>query len=238
MSKDWRAQIQSHYAEVLEKIAAAAAQSGRPPDSVKLVAISKGQPTEAIEGVFDLGIKEIGENRVAEALSKQGVLSHLAINWHMVGHIQSRKAKDIPGHFAWVHSVDRLKIANRLSQFAVAGGIKLPILLECNVTGEASKEGWNVDQRSRWPGVLPEFEEILTLPGVEVKGLMTMAPWVADESILRSTFQTLRSLADFLSNHFGRKFEELSMGMTDDYEIAIEEGATIVRIGRAIFGPR
>lgn len=238
MSKDWQAQIQPNYTNVLRRIGEAAARSGRSPDKVTLVAISKGQPPEAIEAAFALGINEIGENRVEEALSKQDALSHLSVNWHMVGHIQSRKAKQIPGHFTWVQSMDRLKIASRLSHFAAAQGKKLSILLECNVSGEASKEGWDLDQRSQWPSVLPDFEKILSLPGIEVKGLMTMAPWVEDETILRSTFQTLRSLRDYLNDHFNRDFHELSMGMTDDYEIAIEEGATIVRIGRAIFGPR
>jgi pyridoxal phosphate enzyme (YggS family) len=238
VSTVWIARIQPELEKVQERIASATARSGRSAETVKIIAISKGQPAEAIEAVVELGISHVGENRVDEALAKQAQLSHLNPTWHMVGHIQSRKAKDIPLHFSWVHSIDRVKIADRISSHAIDQGKLVSVLLECNLSGESSKEGWNLAGRSSWPSVVPELQQILALPGLEVAGLMTMAPWVQDESILRSTFEGLRELRDYLSKTLDHDLPELSMGMTDDFEYAIEEGATMVRLGRAIFGQR
>jgi pyridoxal phosphate enzyme (YggS family) len=156
----------------------------------------------------------------------------------MVGHIQSRKARSAVQHFSLVHSLDRWKLAQRLDRFAGEEGLRLPVLLECNVSGEESKYGWNLQDEPSWHIFLPEIERILSLENIEIQGLMTMAPWVLDEDVLRSCFRKLRELNAFLSHNLHVSWKELSMGMTDDFEIAIEEGATMVRIGRAIFGER
>ena len=224
---------------VQERIAEAAVRNGRAADEVDLVAICKAQPPATIRAAYQAGQRDFGENRVAEAREKQVDLSELVeIRWHMVGHIQSRKAKDVAPHFFMVHSVDRLKIAQRLDRYAAESGRVLPSLLECNTSGESSKTGWLVRERVDWPRAVSDIRLILELKNLDVRGLMTMAPWGADPMILRSTFQGLRTFRDFLTEELETDLPELSMGMTDDYELAIEEGATVVRIGRAIFGSR
>jgi len=161
----------------------------------------------------------------------------------MVGHVQSRKARAVVAHFDCVHSVDRLKVARRLSRFAREAGRTLPVLLECNVSGEEAKfgfdlPGWQRDEARR-KAFLAAVEEILALPALAVQGLMTMAPLVADPETVRPVFASLRGLLDALRDRFpAQDWRHLSMGMTDDFEVAIEEGATMVRIGRAVFGPR
>jgi len=224
---------------VVGRIGQAAQRSGRNPEAVQLIAVSKSQSLEKIRFAHSLGLKDFGENRVYEALPKQEKLQNLSdINWHMIGHIQSRKAKDVPTNFSMVHSVDRIKIARRLDQYSNQAGLKLKVLLECNVSGEESKEGWNLADRSSWPEIIPVFKEILAFQNLQVCGLMTMAPFRVEESFLRKVFETLRELREFLTEYLPGYWDELSMGMTDDFEIAIEEGSTIVRIGRAIFGSR
>jgi len=149
--------------------------------------------------------------------------------WHMVGHLQSRKAADVLAWAAMVHSVDSVKLAQRLSRFCIAQGRELPILLEVNVSGEASKYGFLPDE------LPPAVELITALPGLSLQGLMTMAPIAPDPESVRPVFAGLRTLRDELARSFPAPWQHLSMGMTDDFEVAIEEGATIVRIGRAIF---
>ncbi len=221
------------------RISEAAIRSGRGADAVELVAICKGQPASSVRIAYQAGQRDFGENRVAEAREKQVELTDLSeIRWHMVGHIQSRKAKDVASHFFMVHSIDRVKIAQRLDRFAADSGRILPVLIECNTSGETSKTGWPVWQMDDWPGALEDMQKIRDHKNLIVHGLMTMAPWAADPAVLRSTFQGLRAFRAFLEEKLSMDLPELSMGMTDDYEIAIEEGATIVRVGRAIFGPR
>ena len=161
----------------------------------------------------------------------------------MVGHVQSRKARPVVAHFDYVHSVDRLKIARRLGDFAQEAGQTMPVLLECNVSGEETKfgfdlEGWEQDDTRR-NAFLATVDEILALPGLSVRGLMTMAPFVPDPETVRPVFASLRGLLDVLRDRFpDQDWRHLSMGMTDDFEVAVEEGSTMVRIGRAIFGAR
>ena len=144
----------------------------------------------------------------------------------------------VPPAFDMVHSVDRMKLAQRLDRFAGENDLRLPVLLECNVSGESAKYGWNLQDEMGWSSILPEFDHIARFGNLNVLGLMTMAPWVTDEHVLRTCFRKLRELSEFLSENLSCEWNELSMGMTDDFEYAIEEGATIVRIGRAIFGDR
>jgi pyridoxal phosphate enzyme (YggS family) len=231
--------LEENINRVLERIEAATLRSGRKPKAVRLVAISKGQDTSKIREAYALGLRDFGENRVLEALAKQEQLADLEdICWHMVGHIQSRKASLVVPHFSFVHSIDRMKIAERLDIRSGQVGYKLPAFLECNVSGEETKGGWDLQDRSSWEGILPRFEAILALSNLRIQGLMTMAPFTEDVDWIRSVFHSLRELRDYLALRLPGNWQELSMGMTDDYEIAIEEGATMVRIGRAIFGER
>jgi len=237
--------------QVRERIAAAAERVGRSADEITLVAVSKTHPAELVVATWELGIRHFGENRVEEAnpkieevrrlLSSRGEAAASGDSgpqpgpiWHMVGHVQSRKARDvIEGGYALVHSVDRVKLARRLSRFALEAGRVQEILLEVNVSGEATKFGFEPE------ALIPAVEEIATLSGVRVRGLMTMAPIVPDPEEARPVFAALRELRDRMADRFPElDWYHLSMGMTDDFEVAIEEGATIVRIGRAIFGPR
>lgn len=232
-------QIDANLRLLQARISEAAKKSGRGAEAIELVAISKGQPASSVRAAYQAGQRDFGENRVTEGREKQAELTDLSdIRWHMVGHIQSRKAKDVAPHFFMVHSVDRVKIAQRLDRFAAESGRILAVLIECNTSGEASKTGWPAWQKEAWPGVLEDILIIREHKNLAVRGLMTMAPWAADPAILHSTFQGLRAFRDFLEEKLLTDLPELSMGMTDDYEIAIEEGATIVRVGRAIFGPR
>jgi pyridoxal phosphate enzyme (YggS family) len=239
--------VAHNLARVQERIAEAARRVGRDPAGVTLVAIAKTFPAEAVVAVYQAGVRHFGENRVEEAIAKIPAV-HAAIagpspTWHMVGHVQSRKAQPVVAHFDYVHSVDRLKIARRLSQFALEAGRTLPVLLECNVSGEEAKfgfdlPGWEQD-KVRQGAFFAAVEEILSLPGLAVQGLMTMAPFVTDPETVRPVFVSLRVLLDALRERFpAHDWCHLSMGMTDDFEVALEEGATMVRIGRAIFGPR
>jgi hypothetical protein len=208
-----------------ERIARACQRVGRSPAEVTLVAVTKTVDPSAIAIAFKLGLTHFGENRVQEAAAKIGQLSGLQPRptWHMVGHLQTNKARVAVQIFDIIHSVDSVRLAEVLSRCTQK---PLPVLLEVNVAGEASKGGFSP------AGVAPALEAVSHLPRLEVKGLMTIAPLVTDAEQVRPVFSKLRSLRDSLG------LEHLSMGMTDDFEVAIEEGATMVRIGRAIFGER
>jgi pyridoxal phosphate enzyme (YggS family) len=233
------AESQERLNEVWERIRAAASRAGRDADLIRIVGITKSHPQEFVRAAHEIGLKLIGENRVEEALSKRAATDDLAdLEWHMVGHIQSRKTRTVVQVFDAVHSVDRPKIADRLNGEAEKAGRRMPILLECNVSGEASKWGWPLSDEAEWESTVPEFARICDLPNLEVRGLMTMAPMVIEAERVRPVFQRLRALRDYLRQAISVDLNELSMGMTDDYEIAVEEGATLLRIGRAIFGPR
>jgi len=210
---------------VQRRIARACERSHRLPEEITLVAVTKTFEATVIREAFDCGIRNFGENRVQEAEGKVGQLSDLKsdVTWHMLGHLQSNKAKKAVEIFDIIHSVDSVKLADILSRRAQKS---LPVLLEVNVAGETTKGGLSVDE------VAAAVEEIRKLPDLKVTGLMTIAPFVAEPEEVRPVFQKLRELRDSLG------LEHLSMGMTDDFEVAIEEGATMLRIGRAIFGER
>lgn len=229
--------LRANLARVQERIAAAAARAGRDTTDVTLVAVSKMQPVEVILTACAAGLRLFGENRVEEAGPKAAeVAVRLAPEpppvWHMIGHLQSRKAADVLPWATLVHSVDSVKLATRLAR-GVTGGAELPVLLEVNVAGEASKYGFR-------PAELPAATEaIAALPGLRIEGLMTMAPLVTDPELARPTFRGLAQLRDELARRYpAMAWRHLSMGMTDDFEVAVEEGATLVRIGRALFGAR
>lgn len=239
---DLRARIE----QVQARIAEAALRAGRTPDAVTLIAVSKTHPAEVVAEAIDAGLGHFGENRVEEALPKMEAVALLRPAarplWHMIGHVQRRKAEDVLG-FACVHSVDRLPLAYKLSELAEEAGIRLPVLLECNISGEKSKFGFPLAGWEDYPPIRETFfgavERIAELPGLELCGLMTMAPIVEEAEQARPIFASLRALRDALCERFPWvDWRELSMGMTDDFEVAVEEGATMVRIGRALFGPR
>jgi pyridoxal phosphate enzyme (YggS family) len=217
--------IEANVREVRGRIARACERSHRSPDEITLVVVTKEVGVSAIRAAFDCGMRDFGENRVQEAEEKIGQLSDLKpdATWHMVGHLQSNKAKTAAELFDIIHSVDSIKLAEILSRRVEK---TFPVLLQVNVSEEATKSGFAVNE------VRAAVEEIRRLPNLKVVGLMTIAPLVADIEAARPVFRKLRELRDSLG------LEHLSMGMTDDFEVAIEEGATMVRIGRAIFGDR
>lgn len=218
---------------------AAANRAGR-KDRIELVVVTKGHGAEAITILATLGVTEIGESYVEETRAKQEELTRTAgIRWHMIGHVQSRKADEAARYFHLVHSVDSLKLARRLDRFAGLAGRALPILLELNVGGEASKYGWPASDDKLFKAALPQIEEILQLPNLKVRGLMSIAPMTEKPGSARQYFECTRLHRDQLANLFpAGDWSQLSMGMSDDFEVAILEGATLVRIGTAILGPR
>ena len=231
--------IQDNFLRVQENITQAAQSVDREADAVKLVVVTKGHPVEIAQAVVDAGARCLGENYVEHALPKIEALADQQIEWHMIGHVQSRKARPVSEHFAWVHSVDRLKIARRLNNFAAEFGRVVPILLECNVSREESKFGWQAWDEAHWPEFAAAISPLMDLPNLEVRGLMTMPPFDPDPEKSRPYFEKLRRLRDFLTDQFPQaNWAELSMGMSGDYEVAVQEGATIVRVGTAIVGRR
>ncbi len=218
---------------VQARIRAACERSGRRTEDVRLVAVSKTVPPEFIRQAHAAGLRDFGENRVQEAAAKRQVLSDLVATWHLIGHLQSNKAKLACQLFDWVQSVDSLHIAERINLFA-AGGRKLPVLLEVNLGKEASKFG--VEEAE----VIRLAQGVGRLEGLELRGLMTLPPFFGEAEEVRPYFRRLRELARLIEdqNLPGVSMRELSMGMSHDFEIAIEEGATIVRVGTAIFGAR
>jgi pyridoxal phosphate enzyme (YggS family) len=214
-------------------IAESALRVGRAPGEIMLVAVSKTMPVELVQMAYNLGVTDFGENRVQEALPKIAAYHPQGLRWHMIGHLQSNKAGKVVSPFYCIHSVDSFHLAQTLSRHAGEQGKRLPVLLQVNVSGEASKEGMSQAEMSE---LAPQ---VVALPHIQVDGLMTIAPLVEDPEQVRPVFRALRLLREQLRAELPQcSWQHLSMGMTDDYPIAIEEGATIVRIGRAIFGER
>lgn len=238
--------IAENLAQVRATIAAACERADRPTESVTLVAVSKLKPAAMLVEAMDNGVQHFGENRVEESVIKIPMVTAQRpaqpVTWHMIGHVQSRKTKEVVPLFDRVHSLDSLKLAEKLSRLAVEHGKTLDVLLQMNVSGEASKEGFDAAGWSVEASIRDELQRTArhaaALPGLNIVGLMTIAPYVDDPETIRPVFRELRLLRDDLRQTTGLSLPELSMGMTDDYPVAIEEGATIVRVGRAIFGER
>ena len=235
--------IADNIKRVQDSLAKACARVNRDPAEIALVAVSKQRRAADILIAAEAGLQHFGENRVEEGRGKIGQVNERAshpLTWHMVGHIQSRKAKQVIPLFNVIQSVDSLRLARKLSRLAQDGDRSLDVLLEMNVSGEATKYGfaacgWYHDHAVK-DRLWQEVDEIVKLPGIHVKGLMTMAPFDDSMERTRVVFADLFALRDELANSPGISLPELSMGMTNDYPVAIEEGATMVRIGRAIFG--
>jgi PLP dependent protein len=212
---------------IRNRIRSACQRAGRVESDVTLVAVTKRVEAERIRAAFELGIIDFGENYLQEAVKKIESLPE-TIRWHMIGHIQSNKAKLVPGHFHVVHSIDRLEILKALDR----QGTALNVLFEVNLSAEPSKHGSTED------GLRSMFEHVSRLEHLKPVGLMTMPPFVDDPEDVRPYFRALRNLLDACNSEFGLSMRELSMGMSQDFEVAIEEGATMVRIGTALFGER
>jgi pyridoxal phosphate enzyme (YggS family) len=226
-------QIADNIRTIRNRMAAAAARAGRDPAGIRLMAVSKTVEPERIRQALAAGVGLLGENYVQEAREKIPAVGQ-AVQWHMIGHLQTNKVKYVVTLFDWIHSVDRLELAQELSRRAGQHGRVLNVLIEINVSGEASKNG------ARPADVLELARQVAALPNLSVRGLMTMPPYSDDPENSRPYFVALRRLRDELAAAAlpGVAMAELSMGMTDDFEVAIEEGATIIRVGRAIFGER
>jgi pyridoxal phosphate enzyme (YggS family) len=255
---DLTASISARHAKVLETLAASARKAGRVPESVRLVVVTKSQSLDVVEAAIRAGATVLGENYAEEAAAKiQGLRDRAAgrqwdavtsqagsgsapaVEWHMVGHVQGRKAKLVAQYFALVHSLDSLKLAERLARAAGELRREIPVLLEFNVGGESGKQGWMAADEALWPGLLPEVEAVTALSGLRIEGLMTMPPLSTNPESARTYFRRLRRLQRFLEARFPQvDWTELSMGTSVDYPVAVEEGATLVRVGQAILGPR
>lgn len=226
-------------------IADAARAAGRRPEEITLVAVTKTHPPALVAEAIAAGALDLGENRVQEAAAKIAELAGAQPRprWHLIGHLQRNKAKLAAELFDLVHSVDSLRLAEALARHAQEAGRRLPALLQVNVSGEASKEGFDLAgglaNRAALDALLPDVERLLALPGLELRGLMTVAPIVGSAEEARPYFARLRELRDELARRYPQAgWAELSMGMTDDFAAAIAEGSTMVRVGRAIFGAR
>lgn len=219
--------------EVRDRVAAAATRAGRDPQQVRIVAVSKLHPAAAIDAAFEAGVRDVGENYAQEMVDKLARCAHAAeLRWHFIGTLQRNKAKLVVGAAALIHAVDSERLTVEIDKRAAAAGVVQPILLAVNLAGEASKSG-----------VAPEEVAALVaacgaLAAVRCEGLMTMPPLTGDPEEARGFFRSLRELRDRLRSDGGALGPELSMGTTGDFEVAVEEGATLVRIGTAIFGPR
>ena len=223
--------IAANLASLRERIAAASARAGRDPASVTLMAVSKNQPPDAVRAALDAGLMCFGENRVQEAKAKIPLCPNRA-QWQMIGHLQSNKCRDAVALFSMIQSVDSLALALALNQQCEKAAKTMPILLEVNVAGEGTKFGY------RPAALLAEFGELSKLPRLEIHGLMTIAPYTPTPERVRPVFHRLCELKDECEQLLGAPLPQLSMGMSGDFEVAIEEGATLVRIGTALFGAR
>jgi len=238
--------IKQNIEQVHENIALACQRANRAVNDVTLVAVSKRHPAEFILEAYEAGVTHFGENRIEESQSKipqvEAQLSSAQLHWHMIGHIQSRKTKHVVPLFQTVHSIDTRKLANKLSTIATEHERTIEAFVEINISGEETKSGFSAynwqDDSSVFDELVQHFAMLTQLPNLKIVGLMTMAPYVADAEITRPYFASLAALRTALEQHVKHSLPYLSMGMTNDYPIAIEEGATHVRIGTAIFGER
>jgi PLP dependent protein len=239
-----KSQIQARYEEVLTRIDRAAWSVGRNSGEVRLVVVTKSHPLETVKAAIEAGAQSLGENYAEEGVEKIEKLVEVGVDpsgveWHMIGHVQSRKAALIAEHFDLIHSLDSVKLAKRLNRFAAGNGRTLPALLQLNVSGEKSKSGlpaWDVNHQTL---LIEMITQILDCPHIEIQGLMTIPPFFENPELSRPYFQKLREWQEFFTKTLHQTdWNTLSMGMSDDFEVAVQEGATLVRIGTAILGPR
>jgi PLP dependent protein len=228
------ADIAERLADIRGRIGLAAEVAGRSPHDVRLVAVSKTYPIECVQAAADAGQQDFGENRVQEALQKIGSAPALPVRWHLIGHLQSNKVRRAAGPFAWVHSIDRVDLLLDLDRAAAESGARPDVLIQVDLAAEATKHGATEDQ------VRAIADAAAGCRAVRLSGLMLLPPYFDDPELVRPYFARLRRLRDRLCAEGvpADRLRELSMGMSHDFEVAIEEGATIVRVGTAIFGSR
>jgi pyridoxal phosphate enzyme (YggS family) len=232
--------IQQNLEQVQDRIRLAAERVNRPTSSIRLVVVTKSNSVEVVRAAIESGAQILGENYTGEALKKTQEIGPVSgVEWHMLGHVQSRKASEIVGNFNLIHSLDSIKLAERINRVAEAKGLLQNALVQVNVSGEGSKSGfpcWKDDQIS---ALLSNIKNIALLSSIKLHGLMTIPPFSENGELARPYFQRLRRIRDSLADSFhDADFSELSMGMSADFEIAVEEGATLVRVGTAILGER
>ena len=223
--------IRNNVSAVRERIAAAAARSGRSASDITLIAVSKLHEAEEADAAIECGITDLAENKVQELLKKQPLVKGDA-RWHLIGHLQTNKVKSIVGKVCMIHSVDSLHLAREIDKRAGQAGLIQDVLLQVNIAGEESKSGLGEKE------LFPVFEEVSKLPYVRIRGLMQIAPYSEDPGDVRGYFRRLKELFEELKAGGHPELDTLSMGMSHDLETAIEEGATCVRVGTAIFGER
>jgi pyridoxal phosphate enzyme (YggS family) len=225
-------EIAENYKKLIERISAAAQRCGRSPEDITLVAVTKHVPAAAIEKAVALGVLNLGENRVQEALLKVSSLQFSPVHWHFIGHLQTNKVRLAVKNFQLIHSVDSLKLAKALDDEGAEQGRKVGILLQVNISGEGTKQGFSPEEITK---TLPE---LALLKNISIGGLMTMAPFYRDLEATRPVFKGLREIKESLEKQAlpGVSMRYMSMGMSNDFEVAIEEGATHIRIGTALFG--
>jgi len=231
--------IHKRYQHVLSQVADAMEESGRKAEAVQVVVVSKSKPLQVIQAAVAAGISKFGENYTEEAVEKITGLGSGAAEWHMIGHVQSRKAEKVAKYFFMLHSLDSVKLAKRLDRNCGELNRRLPVLLEFNVSGEESKFGFQAWDEHRWPDLETDIGQILDFSHIKVCGLMTMPPFFDNPENSRPYFIKLRRLQEYLAKRFPQaRWKELSMGTSVDFIIAIQEGASYVRIGQAILGSR
>ena len=231
--------IQKNIETIQKSIEMVAVRSGRKASDVKLMAVTKTKPAEVINVLIKSGIRWFGENYPDETAEKIAAFrADPEAKLAMIGHLQSRKAKIIADLFDEYHSLDRLETAQKMENLCAERGRVLPVLIECNVGDEDSKSGWHFADDSVPDGFLADFEKIKKLAHLDVRGLMILPPYTEEAEINRKFFIRTRNIADYLNSNCGTRLTELSMGTSSDYSVAVEEGATIVRIGTALVGPR
>jgi hypothetical protein len=237
---DCTQKIKANLAVIQGKIQNAAEKSGRTAADIQLVGVTKLLPLAVVQAGVEAGLTCFGENYPEQAIKKIEALKDVpGIEWHMIGHIQSRKTKTVCRYFDKVHSLDRMKIARLLDRYCDEMGRKMPVLLEVNLSGEESKSGWAAWDESRWPELVTPFGQIAGMENLRVEGLMSMPPLFDDPEATRPLYQRLRRLQAYLRESVPTaNWEALSIGTSFDYTVAIEEGATMVRIGTELFGPR
>lgn len=220
---------------VRQEIEASCKICGRDPSTITLVAVTKGRSVDQLLQVIDAGCIDLGENRIQEAVAKQAEMNHnllgIPIRWHFIGNLQKNKVRQAIGRFTLIHSVNNIELAGDIDRHSGDRKMITPILLQANTSGEASKQGLTADEWLRQAKLLKQ------LAYVKICGLMTMAPLTEDQTAIRSCFSSLRKLRDRLESELGYRLPELSMGMSNDFRLAIEEGATLLRIGSALFIP-
>ncbi|HAE60312.1 MAG TPA: YggS family pyridoxal phosphate-dependent enzyme [Anaerolineae bacterium] len=232
-------EIRARLEDTQEKIARAAQSAGRNPGSVRLVVVTKTHPVESVQAAIQAGAQYLGENYAEEAVAKRTAIGDGRAEWHMIGHVQSRKADLVARYFDMLHSLDSLKLASRLKRFSAETSRTLPVLLEVNVSGEGSKFGYPAWAEAQWPALRDDVLQICSLSHLQVRGLMSMPPFADEAEESRPFFVRLRRLQEYLSKQVpAADWAELSMGTSVDFAVAVEEGATLVRVGTAIMGQR